>query len=381
MPTLRAVLERSAILLLPLSAVAHTPVVRPVPAPSRVAVVGLRAEYLTDPVEQAEMHPRLRWRIASGVRNTVQSDYAVQVATSEAALAHGVHLVWDSGKLKSDASVFVNDAGPAPASATRYYWRVRVWTAAGDVSAWSPAAYWETGLLRATDWTAKWIGPAPQPGDSGVTPLPLLRREFELHGRVRSARLYVTSLGLNQGYLNGRRVGRAELTPGWTSYHHRLEYLTYDVTALLRAGDNAVGAMLGDGWYRGYLGFDHARNLYGEHRALLLQLDVRFDDGRTERIASDGKWKTIDGPVRSSDIYNGETYDARLERTGWTSAPYDDGSWASVAVLDAPAAQLVAPVAPPVRRVRELKPVAIRTAPNGEIVFDLGQNFVEREIC
>ena len=375
MPTLRAVLERSAVLLLPLSAVAHTPVVRPVPAPSRVAVVGLRAEYLTDPVGLDAMRPRLSWRIASGVRNTVQSDYEVQVATSEAALAHGVHLVWDSGKLKSDASVFVNDAGPAPASATRYYWRVRVWTAAGDVSAWSPAAYWETGLLRATDWTAKWIGPAPQPGDSGVTPSPLLRREFELHGRVRSARLYVTSLGLNQVYLNGRRVGRAELTPGWTSYHHRLEYLTYDVTALLRAGDNAVGAMLGDGWYRGYLGFDHARNLYGEHRALLLQLDVRYDDGRTERIASDGKWKTIDGPVRSSDIYNGETYDARLERTGWTSAPYDDGSWAPVAVLDAPAAQLVAPVAPPVRRVRELKPVSIRTAPNGEIVFDLGQNF------
>ncbi len=330
---------------------------------------------MANPVGIGAAQPRLSWRLESDVRNTMQAAYEVQVAANESDLTRGAHLLWDSGRLKSRESVLVNDRLPAAASATRYYWRVRVWTSAGDSSAWSAPAFWEMGLLHPGDWTAKWIGTAPSSADSGETPSPLLRREFQLVGRVRSARLYVTSLGLDNVYLNGERVGDAEFTPGWTSYHNRLEYNTYDVTSMLRDGTNAVGAMLGDGWYRGYLGFDHARNLYGEHRALLLQLDIRYDDGRAARLVSDGSWKTIDGPVRSSDIYDGETYDARLDRAGWTSAPYDDAGWAPVTVMDAPRAELVAPVAPPVRRIHEFKPVSITKTPNGETVFDLGQNF------
>ena len=343
--------------------------------PARLSLTGLRAEYLTDPVGIGTPQPRLSWRLVSDARNTMQAAYQIQVATSESALARGAGLLWDSGRIASDASALVANGAPATASATRYYWRVRVWNSVGDASPWSPPAYWETGLLHPSDWTAKWIGPTPEPADSAPTPSPLLRREFTVTGRVRSARLYVTSLGLNTILLNGRRVGDAEFAPGWTSYRHRLEYRTDDVTSLLRAGANAVGAMLGDGWYRGYLGFDHGRDLYGEHRALLLQLDVRYDDGRTERVVSDGRWRTTDGPVRFSDIYDGETYDARLDRAGWSSAPYDDANWAPVAVMDAPKAELVAPVAPPVRRVAELRPVSIRKAPNGETIFDLGQNF------
>ncbi len=370
----RSTLFIGALLLALVTAAAAPPTGHP-PAPAHVAVTGLRAEYLRNPVGIDAQHPRLSWRLESDVRNTMQAAYQVQVAGSAADLARGAHLLWDSKRVASSASVFAADALPAPASATRYFWRVRVWTAAGDASAWSAPAYWETGLLKPGDWTARWIGTAPVPGDSGATPSPLLRREFRLHGRVRSARLYVTSLGLDQVYLNGRRVTDAEFTPGWTSYHHRLQYETYDVTTMLRDGDNAVGAMLGDGWYRGYLGFDHDRNLYGEHRALLLQLDVRYADGHRQRIVSDGSWKTIDGPVRYSDIYNGETYDARLDRAGWMSPGFDDAGWTPVALLPAPSATLVAPVAPPVRPVRELKPVSITRAPNGETLFDLGQNF------
>ncbi len=345
------------------------------PPPSRVTVTGLRAEYLVDPLGIDAPHPRLSWRLATDVRNTIQAAYEIQIAANEADLARGRHLLWSSGRVASPVSVFAADGLPAERSATRYWWRVRVWTAAGDASPWSAPAWWETGLLHRSDWTAQWIGTAPVPADSGPTPSPLLRHDFTLRGRVASARLYVTSLGLNQSFLNGRRVGDDEFTPGWTSYHHRLEYVTYDVTKLLHDGANTVGAMLGDGWYRGYLGFNHDRNLYGEHRALLLQLDVRYADGRTQRIVSDGSWKTIDGPVRYSDIYNGETYDARLERAGWDAPHYDDASWAPVAVMPAPAARLVAPVAPPVQRVAELRPIAITRTPNGETVFDLGQNF------
>jgi alpha-L-rhamnosidase len=305
----------------------------------------------------------------------MQAAYQVQVASTEANLTRGKDLLWDSGKVVSDASVFVDYGGPTMVSRTRYYWRVRVWDSGRRASPWSPGAYWETGLLHSEDWTAQWIGPRPSALDSLPSPSPLLRRVFRVAGAVRSARLYVTSHGLYELHLNGQRVGDQLFTPGWTSYRRRLQYQTYDVTSLLRLGENAVAAMLADGWYRGYLGFFGQRNLYGRQLALRVQLEIRYPDGRTERVTSDADWKTTPGPVLASDIYRGEAYDARRELLGWTAARYDARAWAPVALLDPTPATLVAPVAPPVRRVRELRPVAIRHAPSGEAVFDLGQNF------
>ena len=338
-------------------------------------VGGLRVEYLTNPIGIDIVQPRLSWQIASTPRNTMQAAYQIQVDTSEARLARGANLLWDSGKVASDASVFVDYGGPPAVSRTRYYWRVRVWDASGRASPWSPVAFWETGLVQPADWTARWIGPPPTGSDSLPSPSPLLRHAFRLDDRVRSARLYVTSLGLYELYLNGQRVGDLLFTPGWTSYRRRLQYQTYDVTSLLRPGANVVGAMLGDGWYRGQLGFFGHRNLYGRRLAMRAQLEIRYESGRTERVVSDSGWKTTAGPVLASDIYGGETYDARRELSGWASAPYDDHEWAAVALLDASPAALVAAMSPPVRRVRELRPSAIRRAPSGEMLFDLGQNF------
>ena len=347
----------------------------PLLAQRPLEVNGLRVEYLTNPVGIDAGPPRLSWRLESTTRNTVQAAYQLQVATSEADLGRGTDLLWDSGKVSSDASLYVDYRGPALVSRTRYYWRVRVWDARGRASPWSAIAYWETGLLRPDDWTAKWIGSAPSAADSLPSPSPLLRRAFRVASAVAAARLYVTSLGLYELQLNGRRVGDQLFTPGWTSYHRRLQYQTYDVTALLRPGENAIGAMLGDGWYRGYLGFNGQRNLYGRRLALRLQLEIRYQDGRTERVTSDAGWRITPGPVVGSDIYGGETYDARRERAGWSSAAYRDSAWAPVALLDAPPATLIAPVSPPVRRVRELPAVGIRQLPSGETLFDLGQNF------
>ena len=338
-------------------------------------VEGLRVEYLTNPIGIDVVQPRLSWRIASARRNTMQAAYQLQVGTSEAILARGANLLWDSGRVTSDASVFVDYAGPPGTSRTRYYWRVRVWDASGRASPWSRPSFWETGLLQPGDWTAQWIGPPPTTSDSLPSPSPLLRGSFQVAERVRSARLYVTSLGLYEAYLNGQRVGDQLFTPGWTSYRRRLQYQTYDVTQLVRPGANVVGAMLGDGWYRGQLGFFGQRNLYGPRLGLRAQLEIRYESGRTERIVSDMGWKTTPGPVLASDIYGGETYDARRELIGWTSAPFDDQGWAAVALVDPPPATLVATLSPPVRRVRELRPASIRRAPSGEMLFDLGQNF------
>src|SRR6266851_576321 len=241
---------------------------------AQLTVGGLRVEYLTNPIGIDVVQPRLSWRIASTRRNTMQSAYQLQVDTSEASLTRGAKLLWDSGKIVSDASVFVDYAGPHAVSRTRYYWRVRIWDMSGRVSPWSSIAFWETGLLQSGDWTAQWIGPPPTPADSLPSPSPLLRREFRVGDRVRTARLYVTSLGLYEPYLNGQRVGDQLFTPGWTSYRRRLQYQTYDITSLLRPGDNAVAAMLGDGWYRGYLGFSGQRNRYGRRLALRAQLEI-----------------------------------------------------------------------------------------------------------
>jgi alpha-L-rhamnosidase len=339
-----------------------------------LGVTGLRVEYLTNPLGIDAPRPRLSWRITSTDRNTVQATYQVQV-TKEVGAQHAPPLLWDSGRITADSSVFVTYAGPALTSRTRYVWRVRIWDAKGRGSPWSQPASWETGLLQPSDWTAAWIGTGPT--DTAGGPSPLLRRGFRLSGAVASARVYATSLGLYELYLNGLRVGDQLFAPGWTSYNRRLQYQTYDVTSLLNAGDNAIGAILGDGWYRGQLGFDPHRNIYGKRLALRLQLEIRYRDGRSERIVSDSQWKTSTGPILASDIYGGETYDARRERAGWTNAPYDErgGGWSRVSLVDAPPGKLIAAESPPVRRVREIRPVDIRRAPSGETVFDLGQNF------
>ena len=335
-------------------------VLAPIQLLAQLTVAGLRVEYLTNPIGIDVVQPRLSWRIASTRRNTMQGAYQVQGGTSEPSLTRGANLLWDSGKVTSDASVFVDYAGPPAVSRRRYYWRVRVWDTSGRASSWSPVGFWETGLLQPADWTARWIGPPPTASDTLPSPSPLLRRAFRVDDRVRSARLYVTSLGLYELYLNGQRVGDQFFTPGWTSYRRRLQYQTYDVTPLLRAGANVVGAMLGDGWYRGNLGFFRQRNLYGRRLALRAQLEIRYENGRTERVVSDTGWKTTPGPILFSTIYGGEDYDARREQAGWDSPHFSDKSWKVPVLVNGPS---------------ELGPIAIRRAPSGETVFDLGQNF------
>ena len=336
----------------------------------------LVCEYKTNPVGIDVERPRLSWKIRSQERGWVQSAYQLQVATSAGELDSEPS--WDSGKVVSGASIHRVYDGPSLRSSERYTWRVRVWNKENRASSWSDPAFWEMALLGASDWSAKWITPSWEEDTSHSQPAPMLRRTFTLDRNIRSARAYVTSLGLYEMELNGRRVGDELFTPGWTAYRKRLQYQTYDVTEHLREGTNAVGVTLGDGWYRGFIGFEDQRNYYGDTLGLLAEIRIVYDDGSVAVVGTDdaGAWKASTGSIRMSDIYMGEVYDAAFEKSGWSLPDYDDAGWEAVRVLDAPSMSLVAPAGPPVRRIEEIRPIGILLTPDGRTVFDMGQNMV-----
>ena len=257
--------------------------------------------------------------------------------------------------------------------------RVRVWDQDGNLTDWSEPAHVETGLLQVNDWSARFISPDWEEDTTTPQPAPFLRREFAVRAGVKSARLYASALGVFELELNGTVVGDHVLDPGWTSYQHRLRYQTFDVTGLLHEGRNAIGGMLADGWYRGKIGFGGGqRNLYGSRLALLAQLEIQYADGTSERLITDNHWKAATGPIRLSGIYEGETYDARLEMPGWSQAGYADQAWKGVRPVEQDLAVLVAPIGPPVRRIEEVKPQSIYLSPSGKTLVDFGQNLVGR---
>ena len=347
------------------------------PAKAALTVDSLRAEYKENPLGIGTAKPRLSFKLRSSARGVRQSAYEIRVAASEGALRAGRDLVWTSGRVGSSESVHRVYEGPPLRSSERYYWQVRVWDGSGQATPWSAPAYWEMGLLQPSDWKTGWIEPGVAEDVTKTSPVPMLRREFKLRGKVARARAYATSHGLYELHINGQRMGDQLFTPGWTSYNKRLQYQAYDVTSLLRAGDNAVGALLGNGWYRGdQMGFAGRRNVYGDRLALLLQIDVTYADGRKESFGSDASWKSATGPILMSELYHGETYDARLEKAGWTRPGFDDRDWTGVKLVEHRKDVLVATASPPVRRIEEVRPVKVFKTPAGLTVVDLGQNMV-----
>jgi len=325
-------------------------------------------EYQENPIGIDIRTPRISWKIEAGERNIMQSAYQIVVATN----GNFTNLVWDSGKVLSDQSIHVEYAGATVKPWTRYYYKVQVWDSKGRW-AWSPVQYWETGFIG-EKWIAEWI--ASEEEHLETRACPLLRTVFEVREKVKIARIYATALGLYELELNGVRVGDALLTPGWTAYNKRLQYQTYDVTPLLCTGKNAVGASLGNGWYKGYLGFEGKNHIYGDTLALLCQIHITYEDGNTEIIMTNGNWQTAEGPVLMSELYHGETYDARLEKKGWSRADYDAVNWEKVRVLEHSKEILIAQEGVPVKAIEEIKPVEIIHTPKGETVLDFGQNMV-----
>lgn len=316
--------------------------------------------------------PRLSWTVETTVQNWRQAAYQIQISGE----GQPPRL---SERVESDQSVLVPWSFTPLVSRQRLEVCVRVWGQDGKATAWSEPTPIEVGLLETGDWSARFITPDWEDDSKVPQPAPFLRKEFTVRARVKSARLYASALGVFELQLNGAAVGDHVLDPGWTSYHHRLRYQTFDVTRLLREGANAIGGILADGWYRGKIGFGGGvRNIWGNRLALLAQLEIAYADGTTERVVTDGSWRATTGPIRLSGIYEGETYDAQLELTGWSQAGYDDHTWQGVQPVEQDFAVLVAPPGPPVRRIQEVKPQTIFQSPAGKTLVDFGQNLVGR---
>lgn len=364
------------------------------PAACSIRPAGLRCEESASPLGIDAPRPRLSWLLAAvpaSERGQRQTGYQVRAASTPARLRAEQPDLWDSGRVASGQQLHVAYAGRALRSGQRVWWSVRVWDRQGRPSDWSPAAWWEMGLLRETDWGARWVAaphPRPQRGAGGEEasnpyaehPNPLFRREFTLKKPLASARAYVCGLGYYELRLNGAKVGDHVLDPGWTDYSRRALYATYDVTPLLKPGPNAVGIMLGNGWYNPLplplFGRFNLRKVLpvGEPRAIL-RLEVRYADGSREVVVTDERWEVGDGPILRNSVYLGELYDARREQRGWDQPGFDDRTWRPAA----PAAEAVGPLraqtAPPIR-VRHTFPAVRVTEPTpGTFIVDMGRNF------
>jgi alpha-L-rhamnosidase len=347
-------------------------------APALVAqpiATSLKVDYRSNPLGIDNPVPKLSWIVQSNQMNTLQETFEIRASLDANSLVKGRKLIWEIGKVATATSVHVPYGGPPLQSYQRVWWQVRITDNHGNTSRWSDPAWWETGVMPGTPWQAEWISPAWTEDSTKSNPSPYLRKEFPLEKEIFQARLYISSHGLYRAEINGQKVGDQEFTPGWTSYATRLQYQVYDVTSLVVSGGNALGIVLGDGWYRGNLAWRDNRNVWGTELSAIAELRVTFGDGSTTVIGTDPSWKAAIGPILASDIYNGERYDARLEKQGWSRASYDDAGWIPVKTVSLPKEKLIASEGPPVRIINELEPVSIKKV-GEEWLVDMGQNMV-----
>ena len=360
------------------------------------SVSELRCEQSQRPLAVDPAGPRLSWQLNADRRGCLQSAYRILVADSPVALADDNGNVWDSGKVFSDRSVLVPYGGPALQPGKAYCWKVQAWDADGNLSPWSLPASFGTGLMSMQDWNgAKWIAMEPDvdslkciEGNTGkwkdggpvfdkpVAPykLPQLRRDFTATKPVKRAMAYICGLGQFEMFLNGEKVGDHFLDPAWTKFDKEAQYVAFDITGELRDGKNAVGVMLGNGYYH----TPHGRYLkllfsYGAPK-MICKLQIEYADGTAQTVVSDDKWRASESPVTFSSIYGGEDYDASAVQPGWAEPGFDDRKWKKAVLTQGAGVKLIPQISEPLKVMERIPTVRRFRAANGNWVYDLGQN-------
>ena len=360
----------------------------------------LTCEYLKNPAVVDVLQPRLSWiNIAEeSERGQEQTAWQIRVASSKSQLSNPD--LWDSKKVEGNQSIRVKYDGVKLESRQDCWWQVRVWDKKREVSEWSKPAFWRMGLLNESDWKAIWIG-APWQGEETLPiptdrrvhlpeqlppPAPMFRKDFTVEKEIEKAVVYVTGLGYFELFLNGEKVGDDVLVPNQTNYskrpelsnrfiqlddkfkEYRVMYLAYDVKKMLLQGGNAIGSILGNGFYNPSSAWTEG---YGSPR-FIAQLHLTFSDGSEEVIISDKSWKVGKSPILMDMVYYGEHYDARFEQPSWSSAGFDDLKWENAVDRKAPAGKLVAHTAHSDKVVERLKPIRIEKMYNGNYIVDFG---------
>ncbi|HEY4324020.1 MAG TPA: family 78 glycoside hydrolase catalytic domain [Mucilaginibacter sp.] len=366
----------------------------------------LRCEYMENPQVIDITSPRLSWVniAANGDRGEFQTAWEIRVSGTKLSLLNGQANLWDSRKVNSAESNNILYNGKPLSSRQDCWWQVRVWDKTGKVSGWSKPAFWSMGLLNQSEWKAQWIGapwqgeealPKPgfqRPGDAPAKvvsppPAPLLRKSVNISKQVASAKAFVTGLGYFEFYVNGKKVSQDALVPNLTLYgkrpglennyisvadnfsEYRVMYLSYDITTMMKKGENVFGAILGNGFYNDPIRWTQS---YGSPR-FLSQIYIKYTDGTTDVIKSDPSWKASKSPIVTDLVYDGEHYDARLEQPGWSSAGFDDSKWEPAAVRKTPEGKMKAQMSPVDRVMETLAPVKITTIGDGKYRVDFGQ--------
>ncbi|MBI5819406.1 MAG: glycoside hydrolase family 78 protein [Verrucomicrobia bacterium] len=367
-------------IMVAIASVALTQGIGTAEAAQDVKLTNLRCEYLTNPLGLDVPRPRLSWVMESPTRGQKQMGYRILVASELGKLAKDQGDLWDSGRMSSEESVHIEYDGKPLASGVEVFWKVRVWDREGRPSAWSQPAVWSMGLLKPDDWKGKWIA-SPTAAEFAAKhrkeeAAPMFRRVFRVGKPVRRATIYISGLGYYELRLNGKKVGDSVLDPAFTRYDRRALYVTHDVTSQLARGNNAIGVILGNGWFNYAVNaawkFNEAA--WRARPKMICQMAVEYVDGSKQMVVSDETWKFAPSPIVQNALLNGETYDARLEEPEWDTASYNDKRWIAAKIVEPPQGMLSAQMAPPIRATQELKTVKLTQPRFGVFVFDIGQN-------
>lgn len=334
--------------------------------------VELRCEYLTNPLGLDAARPRLTWRLNDDRRGAGQTAYQLAVGTDSLAVSLGKGSEWTSGKVQSDGQL-ITYAGKPLRPFTRYFWRLAVWNRTDKQPVASTAAWFETGMMTKSNWQGAWISDTR---DVTLKPAPYFRKAFSLTRKIKSARAYIAVAGLYELSINGQKISNHRLDPMYTRFDRRTLYVTHDVTAQLQPGKNAIGVLLGNGWYN-----HQSTAVWYFHEApwrnrptFCLDLRITYDDGSVETITSGRDWKTALSPVIFNSIYTAEHYDARQEQPGWNTASFVDSTWKSVMYRAMPSENIAAQAVHPIRDVEQIPAKTLKKIDDTTYVFDLGRN-------